>query len=285
MTFINTLIKEDKTIELIKFDGSSFPAFDNNCNEDYTKVCFLDLETTGLDTANDKIIEIAVKIAAINTETGLLIGIIDQYQSFQDPEEPIKEGITKINGISNEMVQNHAINWENVNNIFNNSDIIVAHNAKFDRALMDRYLPLSNDKIWACSVHDIDWKERGFNLSKQEVLCIWHGFHFDSHRAMSDVDALIHLVCHESYKINTPIEELINNAYKTVYKISANNSPYETKDILRARGYNWNGVDRYWFKIIDFEDIESEQDWNAVNVYNGTFIGDVIQISHVDKYK
>ena len=103
--------------------------------------------------------------------------------------------------------------------------------------------------------------------------------------AESAVDALINLVCHESYKTNTPIEELINNAYKTVYKISANNSPFETKDILKARGYNWNGVDRYWFKIIDFEDIEPEQDWNAVNVYNGTFIGDVIQISNVDKYK
>ena len=32
-----------------------------------------------------------------------------------------------------------------------NSDIILAHNASFDRAFMDRYLPLSKDKIWACS--------------------------------------------------------------------------------------------------------------------------------------
>jgi DNA polymerase III subunit epsilon len=285
MTFLNTLIKNDGTIELKKFDGSSLPNFDENYNKDCTKVCFLDLETTGLDTSNDKIIEIAVKIAAINKESGQLVGVLDNYQSFQDPEELIKDSITKINGISNEMVQDQSINWDTVKNIINQSDIIVAHNAVFDRSFMDRYLPLSNDKIWACSVNDIDWSNRGFSISKQEILCIWHGFYFESHRAMSDVDALINLVSHESYKSNTPIGELINNAYTTVYKISANNSPYETKDILKARGYHWNGEAKYWFKIISFEEIEIEKEWNADNIYNGTFLGDIIQILNVDKYK
>ena len=95
MTFLKNLIDSNGTIKLKNYDGSSLPVFDKNYNEDYTKVCFLDLETTGLDTTNDKIIEIAVKIAAINKESGLLIGIIDKYQSFQDPEEPIKENITR----------------------------------------------------------------------------------------------------------------------------------------------------------------------------------------------
>ena len=87
--------------------------------------------------------------------------------------------------------------------LISNSHLVVAHNSYFDRPFLEKYL----DKHipWACSFNDIDWFERGFINSKLELLCIWHGFYFESHRAMSDVDALINLVSHESYKSNTPI--------------------------------------------------------------------------------
>jgi len=287
MAFIDSLIGVDGEIKLYKFDEKRFPAtiFNYDCDKDSTKICFVDLETTGLDKKEDKIIELAVKIAVIDKRKGELINILNEYQSFEDPKKPIEEKVTRINGITNEMVKDHSIDWETVSGILNEADIIVAHNAVFDRTFMDRYLPLSRDKIWACSYNDIDWANRGFNGRGQELLCIWHGFYFDSHRAMSDVDALIHLVTHESYVTDKPIKELIGNATRPIYKISANDSPYETKDALKARGYRWNGDDKYWFKIINFDEIEIEKKWNADNVYNGTFLGDIIQVLNVDKYK
>ena len=70
---------------------------------------------------------------------------------------------------------------------------------------MDRCLPLSQEQVWLCSMKDINWMERGLNARGQEILCIWHGFYYDSHRAMFDVDALIHLLTHPSYKNEKPI--------------------------------------------------------------------------------
>ena len=87
---------------------------------------------------------------------------------------------------------------------------------------------------------------------------MWHGFYYQSHRAMSDVDALINLVAHKFYDSNTPVQELIVNSYKPAYKISALKSPFETKDKLKARKYIWNGDDKYWWKVFQFDEIDEE---------------------------
>jgi len=56
-------------------------------------VCF-DLETTGLDKYNDKIIEVAMIKFDENT-----FEVIDSYSSFVDPERDIPEIISNITNI------------------------------------------------------------------------------------------------------------------------------------------------------------------------------------------
>ncbi len=286
MTFIKELIVPENKIELRKFDGNTLSnQIVDQSNANSSKICILDLETTGLDKANDKIIELAVKLVSVDNKTGDLNAILNQYESFQDPEEHIDEKVSMVNGITNDMVDGHAINWDSVEEIMDSADLIIAHNAGFDRAFMDRYLPISKEKIWICSVNDVDWLSRGFTSSKQELLCIWHGFYYDSHRAMSDVDALINLITHPSNETNKPVLDLIENASNPIYKVSAINSPYETKDILKSNGYFWNGDQKCWWKNLLLGEIESEKRWLADNVYGGHFMGIVEEISLTDKYK
>lgn len=286
MTFLKKTIKSNQSIELYKFNGENFVNLPQNFHDKNTiKVCFLDLETTGTNKESSKIIEFAGKLAAINKENGDLIGIIDSYQSFNDPEELISPVITRITGITNKDVEGYSLDWEIISSILNKADIVVAHNATFDRGFMDRYLPLSKEKVWACSVNDINWSQRGFNAKGQEILCIWHGFYYESHRAMYDVDALIHLVTYDVKGQNKASLELISNSVKPTYKIVAINSPYETKDLLKLRNYRWNRVKRYWWKNIFIEDLESEKEWMADNIYNGHFQGQVVEIELTDKYK
>ena len=286
MSFLKKTINQNNKIELYKFVGESFVNLSKEYqNESALKVCFLDLETTGSNKETSKIIEFAGKLTAIDKNNGELIGIIDSYQSFNDPEEPISHEITRITGITDEDVKGRSLNWGIISQIMHDADIIVAHNASFDRAFMDRYLPLSKDKVWVCSVNDINWAERGFNARGQEILCIWHGFYYESHRAMYDVDALIHLVTYDVKEQNKASLELIANSTKSSYQIAAINSPYETKDLLKSRKYRWNPTRKYWWKNIFLEDLESEKEWMADNIYNGHFQGQVVEISLTDKYK
>ena len=53
------------------------------------RICFLDLETTGTDYKEDKIIEIAIKCIEIIKDNGNDVKVIAAYQSLEDPKIPI----------------------------------------------------------------------------------------------------------------------------------------------------------------------------------------------------
>ena len=287
MSFIDLINKKNNRISLYKLDEEILKKHikASSLFSEGINVCFLDTETTGLKKDSDQIIEIALRLLKIDKTTGEILSIENSYESFNDVDTVLDSNITLITGITNAMIKDKIIDWSVVGEIFENSDIIIAHNARFDRGFLDRYLTLSKEKVWACTHKDIDWLQRGFVKTSLELLSIWHGFYYDSHRAMNDVDALIHLVTHPSYEDNPPVIELIKNSNKLQYKVVAVNSPFETKDLLRSNFYRWNPDIRAWWKMIDEEDVEIEREWLTKNIYNGYCLATIEQLSIVDKYK
>ncbi len=285
MTFIKSIKTELKNITLKEYDPPSPELLitDQEC----ISIAFLDTETTGVNKTSDKIIELALKVVTFEKASGNIVSIDIEYESFNDPGEEISQEITMLTGISDEMVEGQSIDWERVDAILKDAEIVVAHNAGFDRAFVDRYSSVSPNKIWACSMQDIDWLGRGFTSSKQELLCYWHGFYFDAHRAMNDVDALINLLTHPSYEVDRPLLELIKNSQKPTYVIFATNFNYDPvkKDIVKANKYKWNAEDRVWYKTVSFDDLDKEKDWLTVAIYDFIFEGRVEEINLNDKYK
>ena len=248
---------------------------------------FLDTETPGLDKLNDEVIELALKIVKFEEGSGKIVSTDHEYESFNDPHKPLDEAITLITGITDEMVKGKSIDWSHVDDILRDTDVIVSHNASFDRVFIDRNSAVSPNSVWACSINDINWLRIGFTSTKQELLCHWHGFYFDAHRAMNDVDALIHLLTHSHYNGDRPVLELIENSKNPVYIIKAINFPYDEvkKDKLKANGYQWNGTDKIWFKMVSFTELENEKEWLTGVIYETYFNGLVEEINIVDKYK
>ena len=259
MTFIDKF-KNSETITLNKFEGEGLSqvnldhATKLSASPENIRISFIDLETTGTDVSRDEVIEIAIKVISINKNDGSSLAAINSYESLSQPELPITEQISKINGITNEMVEGKSIDWNEVDSIISNSHLVVAHNSYFDRPFLEKYL---NKHIpWACSLNDIDWFERGFINSKLELLCIWHGFYYDAHRAMNDVDSLINLVTHESYMDNMPIVELIKNArmpyYKAILSFGYNASFVE---LVKGIGsFRFDSTTKNWWKIYKSEE-------------------------------
>ena len=285
MTFIKSIQTSENKI-ILKNLGAPSPGLlitDQEC----ISIVFLDTETTGVNRANDKIIELALKITTFEKSSGMIVSIDQVYESFNDPGEDISQEITMLTGISNDMVQGQSIDWGMVDTILKDADIVVAHNASFDRAFVEKHSSVSPNKIWACSINDINWLGRGFSSAKQELLCYWHGFYFEAHRAMNDVDALIHLLTHPSYNIDRPVLELIENSNKPTYVIFATNFNYDPvkKDIVKANKYKWNPEEKIWYKNVKFDNLESEKDWLTSVIYDFNFEGRVDEINPVDKYK
>ena len=86
-----------------------------------------DLETTGLSSANDRIIEIGAVVMKNGEE-------LDRFQTFVDPQRPLEKKIVELTGITDEMLKG-APKIEKVLPEFLkfvNGRVLVAHNSDFD---------------------------------------------------------------------------------------------------------------------------------------------------------
>jgi len=104
------------------------------------KAAIIDLETTGLNPKEDEIIEIGTLIVSFTNEDGFVALELTDNQ-LQQPEKPISEEITRITGITNEEVAGKAINWQLLEEALKDVDLIICHNASFDRNFMELQTP------------------------------------------------------------------------------------------------------------------------------------------------
>ena len=296
MAFIKRINKKDDSIILELYKGEDLKSDDIVTLSDYSKdsdlirIAVLDVETTGIDLEDNEIIELAIKVIEINKHNGSGLKAIGKYESYNDPGFEISEEITSLTGISNEDVKNQHINWADVKSIFDNCQLLAAHNAKFDRKFIEKYIKTNN--VWSCSQKDINWKNRGFFKNSLELLCIWHGFYYEAHRAMNDVNSTINLIAHSTYNDNMPLIEMVESAKKPLYKI-INKFPYNEEHIksiksrkINDNNYSWDPKNKSWNIYFDNkDDVDTEVDWLTENIYRGNFKGLIQLISVFDKYK
>ena len=136
------------------------------------RVIVLDTETTGLDHASDKIIELAMLQVDVDRATGLPVGDVQVYDGLEDPGIVISAEIQAITGISNEMVSGQSLDLARITQLLQGVDLVIAHNAAFDRPFCEARLPAFAKLSWACSFAEIDWKKEGHGSSKLEYLAL-----------------------------------------------------------------------------------------------------------------
>ncbi len=234
----------------------------------------IDTETTGLDFQESELIEIALVPFEYSVD-GKLVTFGKALDQFQQPQTPISEEITKLTGITNEMVAGQSIDIEEVEKLIDESDLIIAHNASFDRPFAERLTPAFKAKPWACSLTDINWKNEGYESPKLSFLAMEHGFYYKAHRADIDCWATIKLLsCRLKTSGDRAMARLLESAREQRWRIWATNTNFSKKDLLKTRGYRWengeNGKPKSWFIDIPHTDKEAELEFLKSEVYNGS---------------
>ncbi|MEE2924277.1 MAG: 3'-5' exonuclease [bacterium] len=274
---------DGETWTLKKFHGAI--KVDQNYNGDLV-AAYLDTETTGLDHRKESVIELGILIFKIDTDSGKITEILEDYSQFQDPGRPIPEVVVQLTGITDEMVCGQSIRWETVNQMLTTVDIIIAHNAKFDRGFIDPLVPISSERIWACSMSQVDWSGTGTSCRNLSHLCMEHGYFFDSHRAINDVKAGVQLLSFDSPKTGKPyLWELNQNCQQSELLVSAEGSPFSTKDILKAKGFRWNAPKKVWQKRINTAQKDEIQEFFDSEIYNRPGCGRFAEIPPKDRFK
>ncbi|CAM8621622.1 3'-5' exonuclease [Sphingobium cupriresistens] len=228
----------------------------------------IDVETTGLDREADRIIELAVQRFRFD-DRGRIIQVGMPRVWREDPGIPIDPKITKLTGLAAEDVAGQAIDETMAVDILSSADIIVAHNAAFDRPFVDRRLPPIAGKPWACSMAELDWLELGFEGRALAHLVSQCGWFYEGHRAENDILALLYLLSHGLPDEETILAKLIDCSEQPTYRVNAIDAPFDAKDRLKSRGYRWDAAMRFWWKSIGEQESDAERVWLLSDVYGG----------------
>ena len=241
----------------------------------------IDTETTGLDTGRDKIIELGLIAFEYDAASGQIHRVLHRYGGFEDPGEPLTDIVKRITGISDEMLADQRLEDDEINQWLEKADLMIAHNAAFDRPMLERRFPAACRANWACSMNDIDWQAEDIAGLKLDYIAFRLGFFFDGHRAVNDAEATLHLLAQPLPVSGRPaMTALLSAARDSSHRLFAVAAPFDKKDELKARSYQWlsdfSYSDSYgrqktgvWSTVVSTASLETEQQWLTEAIYQG----------------
>lgn len=160
------------------------------------KIIFFDTETTGLNSSDSKIIELAMLTVDNNYVT-------EEYDKFININERLSEEITELTGITDEMLINDGVSEKTIADDLKErltpGTLMIAHNAQFDLSfiyeLLNRHYPDDAYSILA----KLDWidsltvlKDRKKYPHKlQDAVEHYNIGDVNYHRAIDDTKALL----------------------------------------------------------------------------------------------
>ena len=232
----------------------------------------LDVEATGLSLENDDVIQLAMLPFDYDPSDGRITDVHKKlsFEGFREPSLPISEEASIITGITDQMVSGQSIDEAKVRLLVEQSDLIFAHNAFFDRVMVEKHWPCFSEKPWACTFKSIDWLREGFSAGKLDYLGMQFGWFYDGHTALADCEACLALLAQTLPKSGRRVLEVVREgAQQTEHLICAVDAPFDEKDTLRDRGYRWRPVGLkngkvWWTTCLDKE---AEIEWLHSEIY------------------
>ena len=231
----------------------------------------VDTETTGLSHRTDEVIEIGAVAFSFN-EAGQIGDVTGVYGGLRKPDRPVPAEITRLTGITDKMLEGQEIDYLALDRLVGPADLVIAHNAAFDRPFCERLTDTFGQKAWACSVKEVDWKGRGFEGTKLGYLIGQSGYFHDGHRAVDDCFALLEVLARPTGpQLTTAFSELLAASQRSRVRIWAENSPFDMKEKLKARGYRWSdgsdGKPKSWWTEVDENVVTDEMGFLRSEIY------------------
>jgi DNA polymerase-3 subunit epsilon len=216
-------------------------------------ILVVDTETTSLSPSEGKLIEIAV--AVYDVDHG---GVLEIFASLVREAAPPANAAESVNRISIGLLeQAPMIEYvqQQIRCLAPNAEIVVAHNAAFDRAWVKDVFPSLYAKRWICTMHDVPWQckpELDTRISLVQLL-LAHGLGVaHAHRAAVDVESITRLfnrVAETAPMTGINVRGLLLSALSKKARLISL-APFDEKDKVRACGFTWNPEKRVWQKTV-----------------------------------
>ena len=226
----------------------------------------LDVETTGLNTATDQVLE----VGAILYSTGLG-KCLESSGYLVKTTLPITEEITKLTGIHPAAVEKFGYEsdcaLDALLNMMDRADAFIGQNViRFDKRIIESWAARFNkkipEKLWIDTRTDlpgVEGKHLGYMAADKGFLNLF------PHSALADCQTVVKLI------EGMDIDAIIERAKSPLVILKAHVS-YNTNALAKKRKYSWYAPEKLWWKIVKKSDLPFETGHNEFEV---SFVEDI----------
>ncbi|WP_269623119.1 3'-5' exonuclease [Prochlorococcus marinus] len=195
-------------------------------------ILIIDTETTGLDSEQDQCIEVGAVLFHVASRS-----VIAQNSFLIPSNSNAAESINRISPEVTKLTESWKDGLTYFNSLLESADVVLAHNASFDKKWFGKY-PLPDIlKPWICSMEDIPWPSDLHLRARPSVKDLALAYEvpvWSAHRALTDC---IYLV--EVLRRCTNLEDLLEQALEPRRLMRADIS-YEERHLAKKAGFQWN---------------------------------------------
>jgi DNA polymerase III subunit epsilon len=223
------------------------------------RALILDTETNSLSPEDGQVIEVAACL--YDLEIGCPI---ESYASLIRADENPAERINGIPASALVSAKDPHVVWSRVSALADEVDVIVAHNASFDRSFTEaamkglaEWIPSDSltTKNWVCTRSDFIWEGGGEGGGRKLVeiaLALGLGV-ASAHRALTDVDLMARIFTRLKER-GVDLQELFKRAARPKKRFVAMVS-FEMKHLAKEAGFGWDPDRRQWWRMMPPDDV------------------------------
>lgn len=169
----------------------------------------VDVETTGFIPDRDEVVELCLLVFHYDRELDL-VEIMDEYVGLREPGCFLHPRASQVHGLTMADLCGQDLDYQRLASMIERVDLLIAHNASFDRGFVTRLFPQAISKPWFCSMSGIDWRNKGYPSRGLQDLLRQHGIAVKrAHRALDDVRATLELLNYAPASGTSYLKELL----------------------------------------------------------------------------
>jgi DNA polymerase-3 subunit epsilon len=205
----------------------------------------LDVESTGLSPATDRVIEVGAILYSLQHAT-----VLAALSSLVQSDSNAAEAINRIPASALIAAPDAKRAWLPVLALADKADILVAHSAEFDRSFSP---PELQSRAWVCSKNDIAWPKQTRPGPSLVALALEHDLGVAvAHRALADCDLIARLFT-RSRELGADLQAMLERAMRPKAEFVALVS-FEEKDKAKLAGFAWQAETKTWRRRMARED-------------------------------